>query len=123
MHGRIVWNELNTRAPEAAKAFYGTVIGWTFTPKEMSDGRTYWLAMADGEPVAGLFTLDAEQHADIPDHWFAYLEVDDVDARAATAIAAGGTLRTGPEDIPGVGRLAVIRDPVGAYLGWMTPRP
>ena len=32
----LVWNELNTRDPEAAKAFYGAVFGWGFEEREFA---------------------------------------------------------------------------------------
>ncbi len=37
--GAITWNELNTRDPEAAKAFYGVVFGWTFEDEEFEGDR------------------------------------------------------------------------------------
>jgi predicted enzyme related to lactoylglutathione lyase len=45
-----------------------------------------------------------------------YFNVDDVDATAAAATAAGGTVTVAPQDYFG-GRFAVIRDPQGATFG------
>jgi hypothetical protein len=50
-----------------------------------------------------------------------YLAVDDVDARAKKATAAGATLMRPLFDIPGIGRIAILREPGGAGVGWMTP--
>jgi predicted enzyme related to lactoylglutathione lyase len=56
-------------------------------------------------------------HPDMgPPMWMAYLSVEDVDAAAARAAEAGGTVLFGPMDAGQVGRLAVIRDPQGAVL-------
>lgn len=41
------------------------------------------------------------------------LPVDDVDALAASAAAAGATIDRGPEDNPPIGRICVLRDPFG----------
>jgi hypothetical protein len=57
-HGTFCWNELMTRDVERAKQFYRDTIGWSFNPMTMPGGGTYWCAMQDGKPVAGLFSLD-----------------------------------------------------------------
>jgi predicted enzyme related to lactoylglutathione lyase len=50
-----------------------------------------------------------------------YLAVDDVDARAKKAVAAGAKLMKPIFDVPGVGRIAVLMEPGGAGVGWITP--
>jgi predicted enzyme related to lactoylglutathione lyase len=55
-HGHFYWNELLTRDPDKAKAFYGGVIGWTFEPMAMPEG-TYWVAKMGDAIVGGLFLL------------------------------------------------------------------
>ena len=57
-----------------------------------------------------------------PPHWFAYIEVDDVDARVKRIAANGGKLHREPFDIPDVGRIAIVADATGAMIGWMTPK-
>jgi predicted enzyme related to lactoylglutathione lyase len=52
-------------------------------------------------------------------HWLPYVEVDDADAAAARARKNGGTVMMGPEDIPTIGRFAVIQDPTGGVLAVM----
>ncbi len=42
-----------------------------------------------------------------------HLSVSDVDAVAAHAVAAGGTLDRPPQDMPPIGRVAVLHDPFG----------
>ena len=44
-----------------------------------------------------------------------------VDARLKAAIAAGGSAMREPFEVPGVGRIAIVKDPSGAVSGWMTP--
>jgi uncharacterized protein len=50
-----------------------------------------------------------------------YLAVDDVDARVKKAIAAGAKLMKPAFDVPNVGRIAILTEPGGAGVGWMTP--
>ncbi len=61
--------------------------------------------------------------ADLPEHWFSYLAVDDIDARCARAHEAGGKIAREPFDVPGIGRIAIIQQPGGGMVGWMTPAP
>ena len=118
-HGHFHWNELLTRDVERAKKFYQDTIGWSFSAMPMESG-TYWLAMVDGQPVAGLFPL-TPQYDGVPECWMSYLAVDDVDARVKKATAAGAKLMRPAFDIPGVGRIAILTEPGGAGIGWITP--
>jgi hypothetical protein len=51
----------------------------------------------------------------------AYLAVDDIDARLEKAKAQGATVMGEPFDVQGVGRIAMVMQPDGAMIGWMTP--
>ena len=46
---------------------------------------------------------------------------DDIDARIELAKKGGATLAQEPFDVPGIGRIAMVREPGGALIGWMTP--
>ena len=121
MHGTFHWNELMTRDVERAKRFYRETIGWSFDPMPMPDGATYWVAMLDGKPVAGVFSLAAPEYEGVPESWMSYLAVDDVDMRVEKAIKAGAKLMKPIFDVPNVGRIAMLMEPGGAGIGWMTP--
>ncbi|MEM6615020.1 MAG: VOC family protein [Pseudomonadota bacterium] len=122
-HGHFHWNELMTRDVAGAKAFYSDALGWTYS--EMPDpdtGSTYFIAM-DGElPVGGMFDITNIPGMDqVPASWMAYIAVDDIDARVEKAKAGGATIVREPWDVPGVGRIAMVMQPDGAHIGWMTP--
>lgn len=121
-HGHFYWNELMTRDAERDKTFYADALGWSFEGMPMPDG-TYWLAKVGGTPVAGLFPINAPQFEGVPEGWMAYIAVDDVDARVTKAQALGAKLMKPIFDVPGVGRIAVLTEPGGAGVGWMTPAP
>ncbi len=120
-HGTFYWNELMTRDPKKARDFYGPMLGWTFDVMPMANGMSYYVCKQAGKPVAGIFEMTGADFAGVPTHWFAYIEVDDVDRRVAAATKAGAKLHRPIFDVPGVGRIAIIEDPVGAHVGWMTP--
>jgi predicted enzyme related to lactoylglutathione lyase len=120
-HGQFHWNELRTRDVECAKRFYGDTIGWTFEAMQTPDGTSYWVAMSGSRPVAGMFTLTSPEFDGVPESWIAFLAVDDVDRRVAAAIEAGAKLVMPIFDVPKVGRIAMLREPGGAGIGWMTP--
>ena len=112
MAGAFVWHELMTTDPVAATAFYTAVVGWTAQDAGMPG---YTLMLADGTMAAGLMAQPPEA-AGAPPAWIGYVEVADVDASAAQAASLGGTVHAPAQDIPNIGRFAVIADPQGAVL-------
>ena len=119
-HGSFRWNELMTRDVEKAKNFYAEALGWSFEGMPMPAG-TYWVAKIGDKPVGGIFDISGPEFGQVPECWMAYLAVDDVDARVKKAQGLGATLMRPIFDVPGVGRIAVLREPGGAGIGWMTP--
>jgi len=120
-HGVFYWNELMSWDAESSKAFYGAALGWTFEAMPLTEGGTYWLAKAGDKSVGGIFPMSGGEFAGMPEHWFSYIAVDDVDKRVAQAKEKGATLPRPIFDVPGIGRIAIVTDPGGATLGWMTP--
>ena len=109
-----VWYELMTTDPKAAEAFYRSVIGWTTADADMP-GMDYTLLSVGEAAIGGLMALPADACAmGVPPAWVGYIGVDDVDGAAARLLQAGGTVHRPAEDIPGVGRFAVVADPHGA---------
>jgi predicted enzyme related to lactoylglutathione lyase len=119
-HGNFFWNELMTRDAERAKKFYQGTVGWTFDAMPMEHG-TYWVAKMGDKPVGGIFTLTSPQFDGVPECWMSYLAVDNVDERVKKATAAGAKLMRPIFDVPNVGRIAILTEPGGAGVGWMTP--
>ncbi|MDH4440253.1 MAG: VOC family protein [Rhizobium sp.] len=123
MHGTFIWHELMTPDPAAAKAFYGPLLGWEPTDMQM-EGFTYTSFAVPGFPfgVTGMMALTDEMKGQgIPPNWTGYIAVDDVDAMVADYQSNGGVICRPAQDIPGVGRFAVVADPQGAVLCIMTP--
>ena len=122
-HGQFCWHELMTDDLEAAKAFYGHVVGWDVQQAPVT-GKPYFLFTTSAGPVGGVMDLPEEcRQVGIPPRWNGYVAVEDVDKTANLSERLGGTIRVLPTDIPGVGRFSVISDPQGAAIALfkMTP--
>ncbi len=104
-----------------AKAFYSECIGWNYTSMPMDDGAEYSMAMDGETPLGGMFEMSGPKFEGVPEHWMAYIAVDDVDACLEKAKANGATVIREPFDVPNVGRIAMLQQPGGAHIGWMTP--
>ncbi|HVD39804.1 MAG TPA: VOC family protein [Solirubrobacterales bacterium] len=111
--GAFSWNELGTRDPSAAKAFYAAIFGWGFRDNDMGEMGTYieWLNGEDS--IGGMLDIRGRLPDEIPAHWLVYFVVEDTDATIETVKSASGNVPFGPVDIP-AGRFAVAADPWGA---------
>lgn len=112
--GALCWNELTTREPGAARAFYAAVFGWE-AAETTPGGQPYTVWRSGGKEIGGMITMDEQWPAEIPPHWMVYFAVEDTDAVAGHARELGGTVSVEPFDIP-VGRFAVLQDPHGAVF-------
>ncbi|WP_260596794.1 VOC family protein [Sphingomonas endolithica] len=112
-HGSPIWYELTSPDPDAAKAFYEQVIGWTIHDADPSGMDYRMIDTGDQNFVGGLAGMAGERPPGVGPGWKFYLCVDDTDAIVTRITAAGGSLITGPHDLPGVGRLALVADPQG----------
>lgn len=126
-HGKFIWCELMTSDTGAAGRFYAAVLGWSVRPMPMDGGPPYDLfQLGEGEGcpgIGGMMPLPAHLAGHVPPNWTGYVAVDDVDGTAREFQESGGTVHRQPEDIPQVGRFAVVADPHGAVLDIMTPLP
>jgi uncharacterized protein len=118
----VVWNELNTRDPEAAKSFYGAVFGWGFEEREFETG-TYASIKVGEDSIGGMIDITGRAPDEVPAHWLVYFAVDDVDATAAKATDSGGGVALEAFDIAEVGRIAIVKDPFDAVFAVMAPDP
>jgi predicted enzyme related to lactoylglutathione lyase len=78
----------------------------------------YTLFKKNGSEVAGLMKLPMPG---VPPHWLNYVTVENADASAARVTELGGQVCKPPFDIPNVGRIAIVQDPQGAFLGIFQP--
>ena len=122
-HGHFHWNELMTAKAEDAMAFYGATLGWTFDAFPMEAG-TYHVCMSNGQPVGGIMPVtEGDDWGAMAERWFAYIAVDDIEARLEGVAAAGGEIARPVFHVPGVGRIAIVQDAIDSLVGWITPEP
>jgi hypothetical protein len=120
VRGRFLWHELLTTDPDAASRFYGGFAGWETIRWEQDS--TYRLLATAGVPIAGLLSLSAEDRVrGGAARWLTYVGVPDVDAAVHLATGMGATVRSAPQDVPTVGRMAELSDPQGAVFSVYTP--
>jgi predicted enzyme related to lactoylglutathione lyase len=113
--GTLNWAEVQTKDQTAAQSFYERVFGYGIETMDMGSGGTYVILKVDDQPAAGLIEMGAEW-GDVPSNWSVVFEVEDADATVAKVQELGGKLIHGPQDIPEVGRFAVVADPWGAVF-------
>lgn len=120
LRGRFVWHELMTSDPAAAIAFYTKVVGWKIEAwVEMPD---YKMWVGARGPVGGVMTLPEEAKLmGAPPNWIAYIGTANVDATVEQAVRLGGKLLKPADNIPTVGRFAILADPQGAVFAVFTP--
>jgi predicted enzyme related to lactoylglutathione lyase len=132
--GSLNFNGLNTRDPDGAKPFYGSVFGWTTLA--LPGGAQMWTLPGYGdhlesfqpgirkqveetggpegfEDVVASINPIPDDQPDTPAHWSVTFAVDDADATAAKATELGGEVILPPFDAPWV-RMTVLGDPQGA---------
>lgn len=116
--GRFVWYELLSTDPKGSIDFYTKVVGWTTQTFEHGD---YTMFVSAQGPLGGVNALpEAALKMGAGTYWQGNVEVTDVDAAIALTKQAGGKLWVA-EDVPAIGRLAVLGDPQGAVITVFTP--
>lgn len=110
-HGAPTWFETLTTDVGRAARFYGALFGWTVEEQPMP-GMTYTRFSLGSVPIGGAMPIPPNA-AGAPPHWGTYFAVRDVDLAARVGAERGGTLCMPPQDIPGVGRFAMLKSPQG----------
>jgi uncharacterized protein len=116
--GTFVWHDLMTTDADAARAFYGELLGWRFTPLPMGPLTAWMIADASGGRLGTIMpepTLPAS-------HWMPYVAVDDVDATCARVKALGGGVCVGAMEVVPLGRFAIAADPQGGWFSVLERR-
>jgi predicted enzyme related to lactoylglutathione lyase len=111
--GHFVWHDLMTSDVDKAKDFYSQLLGWTSREMDSPWGSATVFS-AGGTDVGDVTPLAAE--LELPSHWTCYIGVADLDAAVAKAKELGGEVAVEPFDLPPWGRMAVVKDPGGAYF-------
>lgn len=117
--GKCNWNELTTDDQQGALDFYAEVFGWTYPDKmPMGEMGDYVFITVADTPIGAIMQRPKDAP---PANWRFYFRSPDIDAAAATVKQRGGTVLTGPMEVPGGDRIIVINDSEGATVGVVGP--
>jgi uncharacterized protein len=121
--GHVGWHELHAGDREAAFAFYAGQFGWTKTQAidlgPMGIYQTFATNGSSGpDMIGGMMTKVDAIPAPV---WLHYFNVEDINAAAERARAAGGAIMMGPHEVPGGSWIVQCRDPQGAMFAMVAP--
>ncbi|MFC3163713.1 VOC family protein [Ciceribacter thiooxidans] len=112
--GTVGWHELMAGDGNEAFDFYARMFGWTKgEPYDMGAMGVYQLFAHDGMDIGGMMT----KTPDMPHpFWSFYFVVPEIDAAMKRVTDAGGTVLSGPMEVPGGAWVIQCRDPQGAFF-------
>ena len=112
------WHELHTTDWRAALDFYGARLGWAKSEEmDMGPMGTYLLFNAGEGPIGGMMN-----NPNVPrPMWMYYFNVEDITAAISRLNAAGGSVLTGPHEVPGGLWMIQGQDSLGAMFGLLAP--
>jgi predicted enzyme related to lactoylglutathione lyase len=116
--GRFFWYELLTSDVPGAISFYTNVVGWKTQRFEAGE---YTMFVSGQGPLGGVGLLpEAAKQMGAQPYWQGNIQVANLDETLAKVKELGGGV-IHAEDIPTVGRIAVIADPQGAVIAVFQP--
>jgi predicted enzyme related to lactoylglutathione lyase len=113
--GKLIWLDLETTDLAVAKRFYRGLFGWDYRDYH-ADGLDYTVALANGNPVAGLARRPVLQDTERRSAWVPFFSVADVSATFERARKTHAQVRSVPENLPLRGWQARLTDPEGAVF-------
>lgn len=121
--GTVIWFEIWVRDLNRAKAFYGELFGWSFTPFDGYDPDNYWLIDAgENAGVNGAIVHEPDAAAPPTRSTVVYVHVPDLDKAIATATELGGVVTMPERKITETGgSFAIVADSEGNQVGLWVP--
>ncbi len=121
--GTFCWVELMTTDSEAAKSFYGELMGWKHHDDQVAEDYIYTILLKGDKFAGALYQRNAQQaEMGIPPHWASYVSVTDADATLVRAKELGAMVLMEAMDVAEIGRMAIFQDPTGATLSLWQPK-
>lgn len=109
--------ELNTPDLKKAQAFYGGLFGWQFQDNDMGPMGIYSTFKPDKEPGGGVYSAK-----EWPQGWLPYVGVDDIKAATAKAKSLGAQVFVDSQEIPNIGWMTIMNDPLGSRIALFQPK-
>jgi predicted enzyme related to lactoylglutathione lyase len=115
--GVFCWETLNTTDKKAAAAFYQKILGW-----KVSDFHGNVVFGTGEGPMDGVADVQ-EAPPGVPPHWISHVVVKNLAESRDRTTKLGGQVIVPNIEVPTVGTMAVIADPVGAHISLYEPAP
>jgi hypothetical protein len=115
--GEIYWFSLLSEDVQTAARFYSELFGWEIVPSPTGG----LMALRDGQPFAGLNSIEDRIPSASESLWLAAIAVTDPTGSAAAARRLGATIHIDVTELSGWGSYALIQDPQGAPLLLVAP--
>jgi uncharacterized protein len=111
----VVHTEIRSADPDATRAFYADLFGWTVASEGAYPGYTFIDTGAEGGPYVAIGPRQASD-----DEVLFFVGVEDVAATLARAEALGGTIVQPAQQVPGTS-FGVFEDAQGHRVGVAAP--
>ena len=118
--GAFCWADLMTPDQARAKTFYEGLFGWKLKPGQGKESG--YLHIVNGENYIGGVPPAHQSNPKDPPHWLIYFAVADVDKTFQKAKDMSARVVLRPMDFEGVGRVAMLADPLGAVFALFRER-
>lgn len=119
--GALAWNDLTTREPEKAGAFYADLLGWS-VDKLDSPGGDYWQVTPKGlEAEGGIMPMPEMVPPEAPAYWMDYFAVTDAAAMTEKAAGLGATVMVPATKVGEMLIFSVLSDPGDAVFALLQP--
>ena len=116
MGNPVVQWQIVAKDPEAETKFYASLFGWQIRTNNALGYRTVE-TQSDRGINGGVWPSPPEGHNLVQ----LFVEVDDIDASLAKALALGGKVIVPKSQLPDGDALAIVLDPAGLSFGMYTP--
>jgi predicted enzyme related to lactoylglutathione lyase len=111
MGSPVVHAEIRSTDPDATRAFFGELFGWTYPSEGAFPGYTF---VDTGVPDSLYTAISPDQGEGNLTTFF--VGVEDIEHSISEAERLGGRVVQKPVEVPGV-RFALIADPIGNMVG------
>ena len=116
--GKFVWHNLVTSDGEAAREFYGALLGWEF---DVKDGGHYSVILYEGRNLGGILDTSKGSEPSEGGRWLSAMSVASLEGSLEAVAKAGGKQLEAPIEVPGVGSVVTVEDADGARLHLLAP--
>jgi predicted enzyme related to lactoylglutathione lyase len=110
--GKVVWHDLLTPNPDAARKFYGQLFGWSFEPT----ASRYTEIKHNGKKIGGIIRIDSKKTRQAAAQWLISISVPDIKQAKKQVKAAGGMIVNGPNELGKRGQTILVGDAQNAQF-------